>query len=61
MTEQKRDLAIYEVGVKWESERMRIEARNSTEAKRTFCQMTGRKFSDPWHGASILSARRVEA
>jgi len=49
----------YSVGVSWEKRRTLIETRNSTEAKRIFCRMTGRRYSDPWCRASILEAKKV--
>ncbi|WP_055108976.1 hypothetical protein [Paenibacillus ihumii] len=50
---------IYEVGIRWEAGRINIEAQNSTEAKRKFCKLKGRKYNDPWSGAGILSARKL--
>ncbi|MEK3873738.1 MULTISPECIES: hypothetical protein [unclassified Paenibacillus] len=50
---------IYEVGIRWEAERINVEAKNSTEAKRKFCKLKGRKCNDPWSGADILSARKL--
>ena len=49
----------YAVGVAWEKHRVMVQARNSTEAKRIYCRMTGRKYSDYLCGASILDARKV--
>lgn len=48
----------YAVGVRWETLRVKIEAKNATEAKRKYCRMTGRRYSDPWCGASVLVAER---
>lgn len=53
-------MALYEVGVKWETHRIRIEAKNSAQAKRKFCRMTGRTYNDTWCGASILAAMKVK-
>lgn len=53
-------MRVYEVGVIWEKHRVRIEARNSTEAKRKFCKMRGRNPNDVWSGISILTAKRVK-
>lgn len=50
----------YEVGVSWETGRMRIEARNSTEAKRIYCKLTGRNPRDNWCGIDTLTAQRVK-
>lgn len=36
-----------------------IEANNSTQAKRKFCKLWGIRPSDPWHGISTLTARRL--
>lgn len=52
---------LYEVGIRWERERKLIEAESSTLAKREFCKLTGRKYNDPWSGASIMTARRKDA
>ncbi|TYP67414.1 hypothetical protein [Paenibacillus methanolicus] len=51
----------YEVGVRWETSRMQIEAESSTEAKRKYCKQTGRIYNDPFCGASILVARKIPA
>ena len=53
------DMNTYSVGVAWETRRIQIQAKNSTEAKRIFCRMTGRRFNDYWCGASILTAKKV--
>jgi hypothetical protein len=52
-------MPLYEVGVKWDR-KIRIEAKNSNDAKRKFCKLTDRKFNDYWCGASILSAKKVK-
>lgn len=52
---------IYEVGIRWETSRIVIEASNSTDAKRKYCKLIGRKYNDPWSGADILSARKLES
>ena len=55
-------MKLYEVGVAWQSRDrwLQIFARNSTEAKRKWCKLYGRKASDPWGGISILKARQVK-
>lgn len=51
----------YEVGIAWDpTDRwIVVEAKDSTDAKRQWCKRFGRKFSDPWCGASILKARKI--
>ena len=51
----------YEVGVRWEKKRMIIEAKSAAQAKRIWCKMKGRRYDDPWCGASILEARKIPA
>lgn len=36
-----------------------VEAKNSAQAKRKACKLWGINPSDPWHGISTLTARRL--
>lgn len=37
-----------------------VWVKDSTQAKRIFCRLTGRKATDPWTGVSALTARQVK-
>lgn len=37
-----------------------IRAENSTDAKRKFCRVMGRKPGDPWVGLSSLTAKKIK-
>lgn len=54
-------MATYQVGVRWEKERIQIEAKNGTDAKREYCRLKGRGYNDPWCGGSILTAEIVRS
>lgn len=55
-----RIMATYQVGVRWEQERIQIEAKNSTDAKRKFCRLKGRSYNDPWCGGTVLTAELMK-
>ena len=52
--------SIYQVGIRWESHRINIYAKSSTEAKRIFCKRRGIDPNDPWSGISIVTAKKVK-
>ncbi len=52
-------LKVYEVNSPGGNVR-RIEAKDSREAKRIYCKLTGRKPGDPWSGVSVLQAKQVK-
>jgi hypothetical protein len=37
-----------------------VEAKNSSDAKRQWCRKFGRKYDDPWCGASMLKAKKLK-
>lgn len=37
----------------------RLQARNSSDAKRQYCRLFGLRPSDPWTGIGYLTARKV--
>ena len=54
-------MPLYTVHIKWNpnDRRITVEAKNAADAKRQWCKKFGRKYNDPWCGASILEARKV--
>jgi hypothetical protein len=54
-------MPLYAVGIAWnKNDRwITVEAKNANDAKHQWCKRFGRKFNDPWCGASMLEAKKV--
>lgn len=52
-------LKLYEVS-RLGGSKLHIYAKNSGQAKRIYCKQRGFTFSDPWCGASTLTARALK-
>jgi len=52
-------LRVYEVNSPGGNAK-KIEAKNSQQAKRIYCRLTGRKPGDWWSGMGVLSARQIK-